>query len=36
VQTVPKTRLGDTVTTLDPTTMREVARALAFALDLGP
>jgi mRNA interferase MazF len=35
VQTVPKDRVGATVTTLDRSTMRDVARALAFALDLG-
>jgi mRNA interferase MazF len=35
VQTVPKERLGGTLTTLDRATMRDVARALAFALDLS-
>ena len=34
VQTVPQVRLGRIITTLDPPTMREVSRALAFALDL--
>ena len=34
VQTVPRARLGRVVTTLDASTMREVARALVFALDL--
>ena len=34
VQTVPKGRVGRLITTLDAGTMRDVARALAFALDL--
>ena len=34
LQAVPKDRLGRIITTLDPPTMREVARALAFALDM--
>lgn len=34
VQTVPKDRIGARITTLHASTMRDVARALAFALDL--
>ena len=35
VQTVPKARVGRVITTLDASTMRDVARALVFALDLS-
>lgn len=35
LQTVPKDRIGGTIATLDARTMREVARALVFALDLA-
>jgi mRNA interferase MazF len=35
VQTVPKNRLGGLLTTLSTARMREVARAVAFALNLG-
>jgi len=35
VQTVPKVRIGRLLATLDDVTMREVARALAFALDMS-
>ncbi|MCY4564850.1 MAG: type II toxin-antitoxin system PemK/MazF family toxin [Gammaproteobacteria bacterium] len=35
IQTVPKGRLGATVTTLSPEKMSNVAAALRFALDLG-
>jgi mRNA interferase MazF len=35
LQTVPKNRLGPLLTTLSAAKMREVSRAIAFALDLG-
>ena len=35
LQTVPKARLGATIATLSSSALRDVARALAFALDLG-
>ena len=35
IQTVSKNRLGALVTTLSAAKMREVARAIAFALSLG-
>lgn len=35
VQTVPRGRLGAPIATPDPSTLREVAHALVFALDLS-
>lgn len=34
LQTVPKARIGKLITTLDPGTLGQVSRAIAFALDL--
>jgi mRNA interferase MazF len=36
LQTVSRGRIGALITTLAPSRMREVARAVAFALDLTP
>lgn len=35
VQAVPKAKLGGVIAVLSPVLMRDVSRALAFALDIG-